>query len=441
MGDGSSLRRRVIGITWPMIVSELVESAYSLADTYFVSRLGTAQLAGVGVASYVSWLLFSLTSLFSVGTLIYVAQAYGAGEVGKARRALGTSIPAAALVTVPIALAVLELSEELVSLVAGPGDPAVVAEGSSYLAVRVLGLPLMATLITFDASLRAVGATRYSMITIVSSALLNVVLDPILIFGWLGLPALGVAGAALATVLSIAYAVPLSALFLRRVGLTPALSFDRELLAKLLRLSVPATAERVALSLGNGIYVATVARCGAVAMAAHQVGVRIESLVFMPGFAFSIAASSLVGQSIGAGRLDEGRVAGYEVARVAVAYMTALGVAVALAARYIAAPFSPSEEVLELATLYLVLAGLSEPGLAAGMVFSGAIRGAGNTLVPMVFSVLSLYVVRALPAYILAGYLGVLGAWLAMAIEVYFRGAVNFLLFSRYYYRLARRVV
>jgi len=86
LGDGGSLRRRVIGITWPMIVSELVESAYSLADTYFVSRLGTAQLAGVGVASYVSWLLFSLTSLFSVGTLIYVAQAYGAREVGKPRR-------------------------------------------------------------------------------------------------------------------------------------------------------------------------------------------------------------------------------------------------------------------------------------------------------------------------------------------------------------------
>jgi len=439
--NGREVKRRVISIVWPMIVSELVESVYSLADTYFVSRLGTAQLAGVGVASYISWLLFSVTSLLSVGALIYVAQAYGAREIDRARRALGTSLPAAVLVTLPVALAVLELSEELVSLVAGSEDPAVVAYGSSYLAVRALGLPLMATLITFDASLRAVGATRYSMVTIVSSALLNVVLDPILIFGWFGLPALGVAGAAIATLFSIAYAVPLSALFLHRVGLTPALSFDRELLAKLLKLGVPATAERVALSLGNGIYVATVARCGAAAMAAHQVGVRIESIIFMPGFAFSIAASSLVGQSVGAGRLDEGRVAGYEVAKVALAYMTALGVAVALAARYIAAPFSPSGEVLELATLYLVLAGLSEPGLAAGMVFSGAIRGSGNTLIPMAFSVLSLYVVRALPAYILAGYLGVLGAWLAMAIEVYFRGGVSFLLFSRYFHRLARRVV
>ncbi|MEM4936358.1 MAG: MATE family efflux transporter, partial [Sulfolobales archaeon] len=98
-----------------MIVSELTESLYSLADTFFVSKLGKESLAGVGVATHLSWLLFGLTSLFSVGSLIYVAQAYGAGKIEKARTALGTVLPVTLLVTIPTAILVILRSETLIS--------------------------------------------------------------------------------------------------------------------------------------------------------------------------------------------------------------------------------------------------------------------------------------------------------------------------------------
>ncbi len=441
MESSKNIRKLAFKISWPMIVSELTESLYSLTDTYFVSKLGTHSLAGIGVASYVTWLIFGLTSIFSVGALVFIAQAYGAKELKRARVALGTTIPVTILLTLPVALAVSARSDAFIALIAGSEEHGVITEGASYLSIRALGFPIMAVAMCLDASLRAVGATKYSMISIVFSALLNVILDPIMIFGLLGFPKLGVAGAALATVISSACLIPLSLTFLKRLDILPIIRLDTEILLKMLRVGVPATAERFIFSLGNGVYIAIIARCGPSAMAAHQIGVRIESVIFMPGFAFSIAASTLVGQYIGAGNLPEGKKAGYEVAKLALIYMSLLGVLVALASRYIAMPFSTSEEVLTLASIYLVLAGLSEPGLALAMTIGGAVRGAGNTVVPLIINSSCLYLVRIVPSLALVRYMNVFGAWLAMAIDVYVRGAIMLWIYQTHYSALVRRLV
>ncbi|MEM1528227.1 MAG: MATE family efflux transporter [Sulfolobales archaeon] len=441
MSDVREIRKLILKVSWPMIVSELTESLYSLADTFFVSKLGKESLAGVGVATHLSWLLFGLTSLFSVGSLIYVAQAYGAGKIEKARTALGTVLPVTLLVTIPTAILVILRSETLISLLAGEKELEVVREGALYLGIRVIGLPIMAVAICFDASLRAVGATKYSMVAMVTSALLNVVLDPIMIFGLLGFPRMGVAGAALATVLSIAYTIPITLLFLKQLNLLPILRFDKEILLRLVTVGVPVFVERLIFSIGNTFYIAVIARCGATAMAAHQVGIRIESLIFMPGFAFSIAASSLVGQSVGAGKYSLAKRVGYEVSKVALIYMTLLGVAVALFSRNLAYPFSSDEEVLDLAAIYLVLAGLSEPGLALSMVLGGAVRGAGNTVVPLVINAACLYLIRVAPSLALVHYLGVVGAWIAMAIDVYVRGLLVLVVYAKFYERLVKKLV
>lgn len=441
MADPRATRRLILRVSWPMIISELTESLYSLTDTYFVSRLGTKSLAGVGLATHISWLLFGLTSLFSVGSLVYIAQAYGAREVGKARSALGTTVPATLLLTLPVAALLALEPEYMIVLLAGEREVEAVLEGASYLRIRAAGLPLMAIAMCFDASLRAVGATKYSMIAMVSGVLLNVVLDPIMIFGLAGFPRMGVAGAALATVVSIAYTIPITMVFLKRVDLLPALGFDKKILSRLLEVGVPATIERLIFSLGNTLYVAVIARCGVIAMAAHQIGIRVESLIFMPGFAFSIAAASLVGQFVGAGEYSSAKRVGYEVAKIALAYMTLLGVAVALFSQIIVCPFSSDEDVLALSAVYLVLAGISEPGLALSMAIGGAIRGAGNTVVPMIVNAACLYLVRVAPSLLLTRELGVIGAWIAMAADVYVRGLLLLVVYSRFYGRLVKRLV
>ncbi|MCS7099945.1 MAG: MATE family efflux transporter [Sulfolobales archaeon] len=154
-----------------------------------------------------------------------------------------------------------------------------------------------------------------------------------------------------------------------------------------------------------------------------------------------MAASSLVGQRVGANDTLSARKVGYEVVRVALTYMTALGLAVAVFSRFLAHPFSSDERVAELSSTYLVLAGLSEPGLALAMVVGGVIRSAGNTIVPLAVNALCLYLVRVAPSTILVDYEGVIDAWIAMAVDVYVGGLVLFFIFSSYFGKLARRIV
>lgn len=429
-----------------MLISELGDSLYSIADTYFVSGLGTTALAAVGVGSYLSWLFFVVVALFMTGVIVYVSQSYGSGDISKAKRALGEAIVYGVFSTTVIAVLVHVYAGQLVGLIAGP-NPSVVVLGASYLATRILGLPLVVTAMSMDSSLRAIGATKYSMIVVLSSAMLNIVLDPLFIYGLYGFPRLGVVGAALATVLSVAYMVPLELFFLKKTGLYPVIvlriprPLKKSFIYSIVKIGAPAAAERAVFAVGNNAYIAFIARCGATALAAHQIGIRIESFIYMPGFAFAIAASALVGQRVGRGSIEEAKEVGWEAARIATMVMALLGVFVALTSRYLVAPFSPSPEVEALASIYLVLAGLSEPGLALAMTISGGIRGGGNTLVPMIVNAVGLYLFRVMPSAFLVSIYGVVGAWTAMFIDVYLRGLIFTVIYRRYFTRLVRRVV
>ena len=139
--------------------------------------------------------------------------------------------------------------------------------------------------------------------------------------------------------------------------------------------------------------------------------------------------------------LGEAKKIGWETAKVATAVMTFLGLIAAITSYYIVKPFSPSEEVAGLAAIYLILAGLSEPGLALAMTLSGGIRGGGNTTVPMAINALGLYLFRVIPAAILTTILGVIGAWTAMFIDVYLRGIIFAIVFKKFFTKLARKIV
>ncbi len=430
----------MLRIAWPLIISELGDSLYSLTDTYFVSKVGTDALAAVGLGSYISWLFFVIVAVFSMGVLVFVAQAEGAGKRAEAKVGIGESLIFSSLISSIVVTFIYPFIPDLIALIGG-GAPELTRLAVKYFSIRILGLPIIAAVMVMDSGVRAVGATKFSMAANITSVAMNAVLDPILIFGLFGLPEMGVGGAALATVISITYMVPVEAYFLRRLSLTPSLRRSFSVLRKILWLGGPAAVERLVFAVGSNIYIALISRCGATALAAHQVGVRIESIIYMPGFAFSVAAASLVGRELGAGNVSKGEAYGREAVRMGVTLMTALGVFVALTAKYLAAPFSSTQEVAELASIYLILAGLSEPGLALAMASAGAIRGAGNTVVPMIINIAGLYLVRIIPAAILTHVLGVVGAWLAMFTDVWVRGVVMYSLLRMGFRSLAKKVV
>jgi len=422
----------------PLMVAELLPSVAWLTDIGFVSPLGEAAAAAVGAGGYANWLLAVALNLFYTGLMVVVGQAWGSGRRGLAARAAGETLAAALVLAVLLAAVGYAAAPLLASLLAG--DPGVAGPAAGYIRARLLGLPGLAALLVYDAALRGTGAGREILLGNAAAAAANILLDPVLIYG----AGLGVRGAGYATAASnYAGALVLAAYTARRLG-PPLPRPPGRLAARVSSVGLPAMVERLAFAAGHGVYLASVARCGAAALAAHSVGVRVESLAFLPSWALSTYASSVVAQEVGAGRLGEAERRGWETVKAGAVFMTFMG-AVLAALSPLASLLAPAGEARRLTVLYLLLAAASEPALGVAMVAAGAIRGAGDTRTPTLVNLASLYLLRVAPSALLAGRLGgdacPIAAWLLMDLDTAARAAALAALYRRRFHRLARRVV
>lgn len=429
----------------PLILVELFDSLLSITDTIFVSGLGDEAIAAVGFSGYILWAFSVTLFIFFIGIMVHLSQAYGAGELSLCSRIVSENALASGAFGVALSVALLGVLDDVVGLFGGGLSHGTKGQVIEYITVRAYGFPIMAASLALDASLRAVGLNKHLMFSYIISVTTNVALDPLLIYGYLGLPPLGVRGAAAASVIS--QAVLLLTLLLHVFKLpfrvSPALP-GRDVI-KTLKIGLPGMVERLVFSLGNLAYASAISRCGDIAMAAHTIGLRVESFVYTPLFAFSTVSTSLVGQSVGRGELGEAYKRGIVISKLSAILMVALGGLLAALSPVAPRAFTDEPEVSGLATIYLVLAGLSEPGLGLAMTLSSSIRGAGNTLVPMLINVSLLFSVRVLLSYLLidSGLMGpaVIGAWIAMFLDVYARGLAFLFIYRKYFYRLARRLV
>ncbi|WP_180385501.1 MATE family efflux transporter [Pyrodictium delaneyi] len=434
--------RRILREAWPLMLAEGVSSIVSLIDLAFVSRLGVTALAGVGVGSYAGWFLNVPLAAFYIGVLVLASQALGAGRRDLADRIVGESFSAAMLAALPLAATGIAAAYEL-GLWLSSGDAGVAEAAAAYLRARLLGHSFFAAMLVLDAAYRAAGANRGILYGAAATAIVNTVLDPILIY----LAGLGVSGAGLATAASYAAGTLVLAVRARgQAGYGSIVGVPRGLAVRVFRVGAPAMAERLLFAGGNLVYLAAVARCGEAALAAHTIGIRIESLAFLPAFALSTYASGEVGRLVGAGALEDAQRRGWSIAGASAAFMTFMALVLAGVSVPASLLLAPSGDVAKLVVAYLLLAAVSEPALGAVMSIGGAIRGAGNTLVPTLVNLIGLYLVRVAPAYILVGRVasGItcpLVAWLIMDIDVAVRAAAFAIIYRRYFSRLARRLV
>ncbi len=437
---------RAWSIAWPLIVAEAVDSILSITDTFFVSRLGDKAVAAVGFGGYASWVFFVFTQLFYMGSLVIVAQAFGAKLLDKASRAMGESITSSIFFSlIPVGI-VLVIAEDLVSIVAGGGVGLdVLVDSANYLRVRVLGLPVLSTAMVISAGFRAIGDTKPSMIATIVGAVVNIILDPIMIFGLIGFPAMGVVGAAWASFIASIATLTSYIAYSRRLPFTIKPLLPGREAWNAFKLGLPAMVERLVFSMGGLAYIGAITRCGEVPLAAHTIGIRFESFAYLPAFAISIATASIVGQTIGRGDFNEAMRMGWELAKANALFMTAMAVILIVAAPYAPLVFTSNELTRELAMIYLILAAISEPALGVVMSIANAIRGGGNTIVPTIVNACSLYGVRVLLAYrltsIVPARLCPIGAWIAMDLDLFIRALVFTIVYKKWFHKLARRVV
>ncbi|MFC2023266.1 MATE family efflux transporter [Chloroflexota bacterium] len=413
---------------------QLLSMMVGLVDTFLVGHLGAAPLAAVGLANQWVFLVMSLFGAIAVGSTALIARFIGARDPEQANHVLRQSmLLGAVLGTVTMALG-LAFARPAVQVLGAQADYVDLATG--YLRV-VSGVFILSTLMFVgNASLRGAGDTRTPFYVMLVVNALNIVVAWTAINGPFGLPKLGVIGSALGAFVGRAVGgfLILAILVKGRAGLQLGLKnlrADRDLILRILRVGVPSGVEQFFFRTGQMVFTRIIAGLGTIDFAASQVAISSWSLSFMPGFGFSIAATTLVGQALGAGDPDRAERLGYTSVRMGALLMGTAGLAFLLFPAQIVGIFTSDPEVIALGTLPLQMVGLIQPLLASNMIFAGGLRGAGDTRFPMITTGASIWLFRLPLSVLLAVILGwgLGGAWAAFVLDMSLRGVVNYLRF------------
>ena len=431
--------RVVMLLAWPAILEQIMITAVQYIDTAMVGRLGATATAAVGLTSSTIWLFNGLFAAFAIGFSVQVAQYLGAGRDGEAKSVTAQSLRFVTLFGLAMAALALVISGALPNWLRADG--AVAPQATAYFRIIALGMPFTLGVNMVSAIFRCAGDTHTPMVLNTTINLINMVLNFFLIypartmelFG-VDVPVwgagLGVAGAAAAS--SAATAI-VFLLYLRRLFHNPSpvqisRSTSRRLqkscLRTVLRLSLPVAMERVVMNGAQILITGMISNIGTVATAANHLAVTAESLSYAPAFGVSAAATTLVGQSIGAKRRDLAKRCAWTTTGIGVGIMTLGGLALFTLAEPLLGIFSTDAEVIALGTQVLRIVAFAEPLFGAAIVSGGALRGAGDAKAPFLISLATMWGVRLVLSLVLYRPLGLVGVWIAMAAELVVRGGV-----------------
>ncbi len=408
--------REVLALAWPVMISMLSYTVMGVADTLFVGQLGTAPLAAVGLAAACVHLGYAFSNGLLRGVRVKVAQSTGADDVAGARRFAWQGVWLALALGGLVAL-LAPLGPQLFEWM---GASLAVRElAAAYFGVRLLGAPLLFLQLAFASWFQGRGDTRTPMVAHLLANGINVALDPVLIFGLLGAPALGIAGAAVATVVGFgAAAMYLAWHFLRDAGREQPLM--RSALAEIVTVGAP-IGLRDLLEVGSWVaFTSLLARVGEVHLAAHVIAIRVVSVSFLPGYAVSEAVGVLTGQAVGARRPAMAREATRSGLLLAVGIMAACALVFVATPVPLVAAFGAEQDVMVVAVQLLRIAAVFQVFDAVAMVGIGALNGAGDTRITMLIGIGCAWLVK-LPAGVglaLFAGMGAAGAWWGLTLEV-----------------------
>lgn len=410
------IRRRIVTLALPVILSSVLERMVQIVDIFLVGGLGADAIASVGLSQLLVFFFLNLLAGLTMGATIMVAQLWGANRRHDAARIATQALRIGAFLSVGASL--LGVTGGMAGARALGATPEMQELMRGYL---IIIFSLFAFTFLVDqliATMHGAGDTRTPMIAITIVNALHVLIAYPLIYGHWGAPALGVNGAALAIGVSEAVGSVYLYMKARAAGyLTPlwasAHPSDRRtttLFRHLLRVGLPITIDRLLQQTAQLAYAKIILGYGAVIYAAHQVGLSIEALSFMPGNGFAVAAATAVGQSIGAQKLAKAKIETWEANRLAVLLMAGMGVVFFCFPYLLLRAFTADAAVIGYGTRFLQIVALLQIPLAISMVLSGSLKGAGDTRFLLLVTTIGAWVVRVPLAALFAG-LGLTIGW------------------------------
>ncbi|HOX38449.1 MAG TPA: MATE family efflux transporter [Candidatus Brocadiia bacterium] len=411
----------IIALAVPNMIGGLLFQALSLTDMWFVGRLGTAAIAAVGVSRPVIFFLVTFFAGVGVATTAIISRAVGEGNMRKAGHGATQALILSMLASVAVTIAGMLLAPGIVLRMGA--KPEVYPLAVSYMRITFLGFCTMFGMWVIGAILRAAGDSMTPLLLMLASVLINVVLDPIMIFGLLGFPKMGVAGSALATLISQAISCAIGLSLLRRGSLSVRIGIDGykpdfPVMWRFFAIGMPSSLQMMLRSAMDIVMMSIVAGFGTAVIAGYSVGLNVRMIALTMGFGISGACATMVGQCLGAGKPDRAEKSAIKSSLLACGFMSAIALASILFAPWIIRIFDPSESVVEAGRSFLRISSYGLVTASFGIVLSNALNGAGDTVSPMVITFIGLWVVQVPLAVLLsrAPSLQEKGIWYAWVI-------------------------
>lgn len=426
-----------VRLSIPAILAQISSIVMQYIDASMVGRLGANASGAIGLVSSTTWLFGGLCIAVTTGFTVQIAQAVGAGEDKSARNIMKQGLIIALCISVILALIAALISSPLPRWLGG--EAAIQKMASQYFLVYMLGLPALQMNSIAGGMHQSSGNMRLPGILNVMCCVMDVIFNLFFIFPTRSVQinsitftmpglGLGVAGAALGTITAeaVTCAIMVTALLWKNRTLHlrkgEHLRFHRDTLARAVKIGAPVGLEQMVMCSAYVMSTKIVSPLGTIAIAANSFAVTAESFCYMPGYGVQAAATTLVGQCVGAGQKQLSRRMAWITMGLGVSVMTVGGVLMYIAAPAMIGVLTPNEEIRNLGAAVLRIEAFAEPFYAASIVASGALRGAGDTLVPSCMNFASMWCVRIPLAAILAPRVGLYGVWIAMCVELCFRG-------------------
>ncbi len=443
------MRREAISITWPAFVELIMSTLFGMVDMIMVGQLSSASITAVGLTNQPFMLLLAIFSAINVGTTTLVAWNIGAGNKEKANLITRQIVVINAVLGIILSAIGVILSHQIVVFMGAQADT--IKDATIYFQIISSGLVFQAITMGVTAALRGAGGTKIPMFYNVGSNLLNVFGNYALIYGRFGMPKMGVAGAALSTTISrlvactigvgVVYLSSHSIISIERKG---RFRLDIGIMREVFSIGLPSALEQFVLQSGLMLFARTVSSLGTVGFAAHQIGLNICGLTFSPSMAFGVAATTLVGQSLGAKDAEKAKKYADMIHHMAVFVACIMGGVFILFSYQLASLYTKDSAVAASTAIILKIVALSQPGQSTQLSVAGALRGAGDTMYPLYASIFGIWIFRVFVAYVFVSIFnwGLIGAWVALVLDQYTRAAIVYFRYrsGKWKYSKAREV-
>lgn len=418
-----SIAKHLFTFSLPMFLGNLLQALYNTVDSIWVGRfLGPASLGAVSVSFPIVFSLVALITGLTMASTVMVAQYYGAKDHNMVKKTVANTVIVLSLAAVIMTTVGIVFTPALLRLINTPAD--IFSEAVGYLRIYLTGMLFVFLYNGASGIMRGLGDSRTPLRFLFVATIANIILDPLLIFGIGPFPAMRIAGAAMATVIAQGIAFVLVVVYLWRAkDLLPDTKeqwkHDGHIIYDIFRIGLPSGIQQLLVSLGGMLITKFVNGYGTVATAAYGAAIRLDQFAIMPTMSVGLAVSALTGQNLGAGkeeRVKDVVKAGLQLSLAITAIVSCIAV---LYLRALFVLFTDDQAVLEVGTQYLRIVGLSYIAFAAMFVFTGVLRGAGDTIPTMFITLTSLWLVRIPLARLLSSIpaLGVNGLWMGIAIS------------------------